>query len=64
MPPQLYGIGANFRRLIYRLDDENVGYDDLNKECNFASSLTINDLIKYNNLLIEYLYLDPKIRKQ
>lgn len=64
MPPQLYGIGANFRRLIYRRDDENVGYDDLNKECNFASSFTIKDLIKYNNLLIEYLYLDPKIRKQ
>lgn len=64
IPPQLCGVGANFRRIIYRQDDKNVTYDDLEQQCNFSSSYTLQDLIKYNNLLIEYLHLDPKIRKQ
>jgi hypothetical protein len=60
MPLQLSGVGANFRRIIYRSDDEHVSYEDLGKQ--FASKYTLSDLIKYNNLLIEYLFLDPKIR--
>lgn len=63
IPPQLCGVGANFRRIIYRQDDKNVTYDDLKQQCNFESSYTLQDLIKYNNLLIEYLYLDPQIRE-
>ena len=60
MPPQLSGVGANFRRFIYRSDDEPISYEDLGKQ--FESEYTLKDLIKYNNVLIEYLYLDPKIR--
>lgn len=63
IPPQLCGVGANFRRIIYRQDDKNVTYDDLKQQCNFGSSHTLQDLIKYNNLLIEYLYLDSQIRE-
>jgi len=63
IPPQLCGVGANFRRIIYRQDDKNVTYDDLKQQCNFRSSRTLQDLIKYNNLLIEYLYLDSQIRE-
>ena len=60
MPLQLSGVGANFRRIIYGADDEHLSYDDLGKQ--FASKYTLSDLIKYNNLLIEYLFMDPKIR--
>lgn len=61
MPLSLSGVGANFRRIIYRSDDEHISYEDLGKQ--FASKYTLKDLIKYNNLLIEYLFMDPKIRK-
>lgn len=61
MPLQLSGVGANFRRIIYRLDDEHVTYEDLGTQ--FESKFTLYDLIKYNNLLIEYLFMDPKIRE-
>ena len=60
MPLQLSGVGANFRRIIYGADDEHLSYEDLGKQ--FASKYTLSDLIKYNNLLIEYLFMDPKIR--
>lgn len=60
MPLQLSGVGANFRRIIYRSDDEHASYEDLGIQ--FASKYTLSDLIKYNNLLIEYLFMDPKIR--
>ena len=61
MPLQLSGVGANFRRIIYRSDDEHVTYEDLRTQ--FESKYTLNDLIKYNNLLIEYLHMDPIIRE-
>ena len=60
MPLQLSGVGANFRRIIYGADDKHLSYDDLGKQ--FKSKYTLSDLIKYNNLLVEYLFIDPKIR--
>ena len=59
MPLQLSGVGANFRRIIYGADDKHLSYEDLGKQ--FKSKYTLIDLIKYNNLLVEYLSIDPKI---
>lgn len=59
MPLQLSGVGANFRRIIYGADDKHLSYDDLGKQ--FKSKYTLSDLIKYNNLLVEYLSIEPKI---
>lgn len=61
MPLQFSGVGANFRRIIYRSDDDHISFEDLGKQ--FDSTYTIIDLIKYNNLLVEYLFMDPNIRK-
>ena len=56
MPLPFAGLGANFRRLIYRADDNSATYENLEK-C-LSGKYTVNDLIKYNNLAVEYLSLD------
>lgn len=53
MPLPFSGIGANFRRLYYRMDEEHQDYEDLNNK--LTGSHTIDDLIKFNNLAVEYL---------
>lgn len=59
MPLPISGAGANFRRIIYCIDDKHASYMDLGKQ--FSSDYTRKDLTKYNNLLIEYLYMDTAI---
>ena len=47
------GLGANFRRLYYRPDDNHYLYDDLKGI--ITGKYTINDMAKFNNLAVEYL---------
>ena len=54
MPLPFSGIGANFRRFYYRTDDEHCTYNDLADK--LSGKYTLNDLLKFNNLAIEYLY--------
>ena len=53
MPLPFSGLGANFRRQYYRTDDEHHDYKDL--EGQLSGKYTVNDLIKFNNLAVEYL---------
>lgn len=53
MPLPFCGLGANFRRLYYRFEDKNTDYSYLNEV--LSGTYTVGDLIKYNNLAIEYL---------
>lgn len=53
MPLPFSGIGANFRRHYYRTDDEHNDFEDL--ENKLTGTYTVNDLIKFNNLAVEYL---------
>lgn len=53
MPLPFSGVGANFRRLYYRIDDDHYDYKDL--EGKLSGIYTVNDLIKFNNLAVEYL---------
>lgn len=63
MPLQLSGVGANFRRFIHMKGDKQVTYEDLGEYYKFKSQYTLGDLIKYNNLLIEYLCSDKNIQQ-
>ena len=63
MPRQLSGVGANFRMFIHKEGDKHVTYEDLGKYYEFKSQYTLDDLIKYNNLLVEYLYVDKNIHQ-
>lgn len=60
MPLPLAGLGANFRRLLYRSDENSATYENLEK-C-LTGKYTVNDLIKYNNLAVEYLYMDKTLQ--
>lgn len=53
MPLPFSGLGANFRRHYYRTDDSSNSYGDL--EGKLTGKYTVNDLIKFNNLAVEYL---------
>ena len=53
MPLPFSGLGANFRRQYYRTDDEHHDYKDL--EGQLSGKYTVNDLIKFNNLAVDYL---------
>lgn len=53
MPLPFSGLGANFRRQYYRTDDAHHEYSDL--ENKLTGKYTVNDLIKFNNLAVEYL---------
>lgn len=53
MPLPFSGLGANFRRQYYRTDDNHHEYKDL--ENKLTGKYTVNDLIKFNNLAVEYL---------
>ncbi len=53
MPLPFSGIGANFRRHYYRTDDTNNTYDDMKDK--LTGKYTVSDLIKFNNLAVEYL---------
>ena len=53
MPLPFSGLGANFRRLYYRTDDVHHEYSDLKDK--LTGKYTVNDLIKFNNLSVEYL---------
>lgn len=53
MPLPFSGLGANFRRQYYRIDDAHHEYSDL--EGKLTGKYTVNDLIKFNNLAVEYL---------
>ena len=59
MPLPFSGLGANFRRFLYRADDEHATFENLEK-C-LSGTFTVNDLIKYNNLAVEYLYMDKNL---
>lgn len=62
MPLQIAGVGANFRRVVYRTDDKDVTFESLGQQ--LKGNYTLNDLIKYNNILIEYLWMDKNIAVQ
>lgn len=53
MPLPFSGLGANFRRQYYRPDNEHHDYKDL--EGQLSGKYTVNDMIKMNNLAVEYL---------
>lgn len=53
MPLPFSGLGANFRRIYYRADDQHYSYDDLGKL--LTGQYTLSDLNKFNNLAVEYL---------
>ena len=53
MPLPFSGIGANFRRCYYRTDDLHCDYNDLGNK--LTGKYTISDLIKFNDLAVEYL---------
>ena len=53
MPLPFSGIGANFRRCYYRTDDSHCDYNDLGNK--LTGKYTISDLIKFNDLAVEYL---------
>lgn len=59
MPLPFCGIGANFRRMVYGKDG-NATYENLAKQ--LTGKFTFTDLIKYNNLAIQYLSMDAKLR--
>ena len=59
MPLPFCGIGTNFRRMVYGKDSAAT-YENLEKQ--LTGKFTITDLIKYNNLTIEYLSMDTKLR--
>lgn len=53
MPLPFSGLGANLRRLYYRTNNAHHEYSDL--EDILTGKYTVNDLIKFNNLAVEYL---------
>lgn len=53
MPLPFSGLGANFRRLYYRPDDNHYMYEDLSSQ--LSGRYTVGDMIKFNNLAVEYL---------
>lgn len=53
MPLPFSGLGANFRRLYYRPDDDHFMYEDLKPQ--ITGTYTVNDMIKFNNLAVDYL---------
>lgn len=53
MPLPFSGLGANFRKLYYRRDNGDVDYPYLREI--LSGTYTVGDLIKFNNLAIEYL---------
>ncbi len=63
MPLPFSGLGANFRRLYYRTEDKEVDYSYLNSV--LSGKYTVSDLVKFNNLAIEYLSKakDLKVKK-
>lgn len=58
-PLPLSGIGANYRRMIYR-NDSDASYDNLSKQLTKGHS--IDDIIKWNNLA--YAFLNSSKRKK
>lgn len=58
MPLPFCGIGANFRRMVYNKEGD-LTYENLEKQ--LTERFTFMDLIKYNNLAIEYLSMDAKL---
>jgi hypothetical protein len=59
-PTPLYGLGANFRRLVYRKTNE-VKFEEFGKQ--LKGLHTYNDLLKYNQILIKYLAYDKNMVK-
>lgn len=53
MPLPFSGLGANFRRLYYRQNDNDIDFSYL--KAVLSGSYTVGDLIKFNNLSVEYL---------
>ncbi len=58
-PLPLSGIGANYRRMIYK-DGSDDSYDNLSKQLSPGHS--ISDIIKWNNLA--YIFLNTSKRKK
>ncbi len=59
MPLPFCGIGTNFRRMVYGKASAAT-YENLEKQ--LTGKFTFTDLMKYNNLTIEYLSMDTKLR--
>lgn len=53
MPIPFSGIGANFRRIIYSDGEDKCDYDNLKSQ--LPDDFTYSDILKFNNLPIEYL---------
>lgn len=53
MPLPFSGIGANFRRIYYRQDGGSADFAHLKDV--LSGRYTVGDLIKFNNLAVEYL---------
>lgn len=58
-PLPLSGIGANYRRIIYKKDGDD-SYDNLSKQ--LTSGHSIDDIIKWNNLA--YHFLETSARRK
>lgn len=58
-PLPLSGIGTNYRRVIYKKDDDD-SYDNLSKQ--LTSGHSIDDIIKWNNLA--YHFLETSARRK
>ena len=59
-PLPLSGIGANYRRMIYK-DTSDDSYVNLSKQ--LTSGHTITDIIKWNNLAYEFLNTSKRKKK-
>lgn len=62
MPLPFSGIGTNFRRLYYLPDGHNSDLNSLKEHLNVG--YTVTDMIKFNNLAVEFLSLSKELIKK